>query len=44
MYIKLDYLYFSAFALEVKVIEISKYILPFSGKSMIKSKRKTTKF
>ena len=30
MYIKLDYFYFSAFDLEVKVIEILKYILLFS--------------
>ena len=29
MYIKLDYFYFSAFDIEVKVIEILKSILPF---------------
>ena len=31
MYIKLDYFYSLAFDLEIKVTEILKYILPFSG-------------
>ncbi len=44
MYIKLDYFYFSAFDLELKLTDILNYILPFSEGNTDMSKGHITNY